>query len=332
MKKILLTLICIIALFAVIGCGSVSNAASTEAAASTVSQDTGANIASGSTKGCDLSWCTAMEASGYKFYNTSGTRQDIFLIMKNLGFGSVRLRVWTVSSGYNSQSDVVAKAKRAAAQGMSVYLTFHYSDTWADPGNQKVPSAWSSYTYSQMCTAVYNHTKTVVSAVRAVANVGWVSIGNETQNGMIWPTGNATNNPSQYAGLVTSGHNGAHDAGCGYAGVHLANMWDTSTWTWNFGILNSKGASYDFCGGSIYPTTSNYATKISQAKTTKSKMSKTCLVAEFGIASDAGKTGYTAWTSAQSIGDAFYWEPECYGGWQDMEWALSQVQEDQARY
>jgi arabinogalactan endo-1,4-beta-galactosidase len=45
---------------------------------------------------------------------------------------------------YNSTADVVAKAKRAAAAGMSILIDFHYSDTWADPGHQTKPVAWAS--------------------------------------------------------------------------------------------------------------------------------------------------------------------------------------------
>jgi len=319
MRKIIVLTSCFLALFLVFGCSSVTDGITSESTAtSALSQNTGSNLTSGSAYGADLSWVTQMEASGYKWYNTSGTQQDIFAICKGLGMNSVRLRVWVnPSGGWCNQADTVAKAKRAAAQGMGVYLTFHLSDTWADPGDQNPPAAWASHSYSQMCTDVYNHIDTVVTAVKAVATVGWVSVGNETSNGCLWPTGNASSNPTQYAGLITSGYNAAHAAGCGYVGVHLANVWDTATWQWNFGILNSDGGKYDFCGGSLYPTTSNYSTLISEAKTTASKMSKPTVIAEFGIDQGAGTTGYAALQSAKTIcSDLFYWEPECYGGWQ----------------
>jgi arabinogalactan endo-1,4-beta-galactosidase len=271
--------------------------------------------------GADLSWVTQMEASGYTWKNASGTTQDIFTICKGLGFSSVRLRVFVnPSNGYCGQADVVAKAKRAAAQGMSVYLTFHLSDTWADPGHQTPPAAWASHNISQLYTDVYNHVKTVVTAVRAVSNVGWVSIGNETNNGLLWPLGQASTNPANYAGLIRSGYNGAKAAGAPYVGVHVSNMADYAVYTWNFGILYSNGVSWDFCAASLYPTTSNYATLISQAKTTAAAMSskygKSCVIAEFGIAYNSGSTGAAALKSARTIcNDLFYWEPECYN-WQ----------------
>ena len=271
--------------------------------------------------GADLSWVTQMEASGYKWKDANGNYSDIFAICKGLGFTSVRLRVFVnPSNGYCNQADVVAKAKRAAAQGMSVYLTLHFSDTWADPGHQTPPAAWANHTISQLYTDVYNHAYAIVKAVKAVANVGWVSIGNETNNGLLWPLGQASTNPTNYAGLIRSGYNGAKAAGASYVGVHVSNISDDAVWTWNFGILYNNGVSWDFCGASLYPTTSNYATLISQAKTTaadmKSKFGKNCVIAEFGIAYNSGSTGATALKSARTIcSDLFYWEPECYN-WQ----------------
>jgi hypothetical protein len=72
--------------------------------------------------------------------------------------------------------------------------------------------------------------------------------------------------------------------------------------------------------GSLYPTTSNYATLISQAKTNIASMSSTfgkwSVVSEFGIAENSGSTGATALKSARTIcTDLFYWEPEAYN-WQ----------------
>lgn len=271
--------------------------------------------------GADLSWATQMEASGYTWKNANGTTQDIFVICKGLGFTAVRLRVFVnPSNGYCAQADVVAKAKRAAAQGMSVYLTFHYSDVWADPGAQTPPTAWKNYNINELCTAVYNHTNQVVKAVKAVANVGWVSIGNETNNGCLWPLGKASVNPVNYAWIIKSGYNGAKAAGATYVGVHLANMGETTVYTWNMDILYKNGVTWDFCAGSLYPTTSNYTTLISQSKTTaaavKTKYGKPSVVAEFGISSTSGTTGATALKSARTIcSDLFYWEPECYN-WQ----------------
>ena len=65
--------------------------------------------------GSDVSWVTEEEASGYSFYNSSGAKTDPFVLLKNLGVGAIRLRVWVdPSGGWCDTADVLAKAKRAA--------------------------------------------------------------------------------------------------------------------------------------------------------------------------------------------------------------------------
>jgi arabinogalactan endo-1,4-beta-galactosidase len=104
--------------------------------------------------GSDVSWVTQMESSGLKFYNSSGTQQDLFTILKGLGINAIRLRAWVnPSSGWCNTADVVAKAQRAVAAGMSVMIDFHYSDTWADPGDQNKPAAWASETGTPLYTS-----------------------------------------------------------------------------------------------------------------------------------------------------------------------------------
>src|SRR6185295_10631574 len=88
-------------------------------------------------KGADVSWLTEMEATGKKFYNSAGTEKDCMQILKDLGMNSIRLRVWVnPANGWNNTADVVAKALRAKALGMKIMIDFHYSDSWADPGQQ----------------------------------------------------------------------------------------------------------------------------------------------------------------------------------------------------
>ena len=67
-------------------------------------------------KGADVSWLTQMEKSGKSFYNDSGSKQDLFPILKAHGMNAIRLRVWVnPSDGWSNITDVVAKAKRAKA-------------------------------------------------------------------------------------------------------------------------------------------------------------------------------------------------------------------------
>ena len=107
-------------------------------------------------KGADVSWLTEMEGAGYVWLSDAGQQQDVLQILKDHGINSIRLRVWVnPQGGWNGVNDVVAKAVRARNMGFRIMIDFHYSDSWADPGQQTKPSAWASHTISQLQSDVY---------------------------------------------------------------------------------------------------------------------------------------------------------------------------------
>ena len=87
-------------------------------------------------RGADISWCSEMEHDGMKFYNLNGEETEIFQLMKQIGLNAIRLRIWVnPENGYGSWSDkadVLAKARRAKAQGLDLMIDFHYSDYFAN--------------------------------------------------------------------------------------------------------------------------------------------------------------------------------------------------------
>ena len=293
-------------------------------------------------KGADISWVTEMEDAGYKFANAAGAQKECTALMKDLGFNSIRLRVWVnPSSKYNASADVVTKAKRAAALGMHVMIDFHYSDTWADPTHQTIPSAWSSHSYTQMLTDVTNHTKAVLDALKSAGVTPvWVQIGNEVSNGLLWNVGKADANPAQYAGLI--------DAGCKAAKsvfpniltvVHLDNGFDQSLYNWNLGILKTNNVDYDLVGMSLYPMAAVEWGKTSTAEEAitkcmanidyvKANFGRQTIITETGVKVGQVETGKSLMSSlltqAKAKADCLgvmYWEPEApsgYNGGYDM--------------
>jgi arabinogalactan endo-1,4-beta-galactosidase len=111
-------------------------------------------------KGADVGWITEMEAAGRKFYTSAGEERDGILLLKDLGINTIRLRVWVnPAGGWNGKADVLSKAQRAKAAGMRLMIDFHYSDSWADPGKQNPPAAWSAMDLTALRSAVGSHTK-----------------------------------------------------------------------------------------------------------------------------------------------------------------------------
>lgn len=280
-------------------------------------------------QGADVSWVDEEESAGYSFYNSSGTRQDPFLLLKNLGVNAIRLRVWVnPSGGWCDGPDTLYKAKRAAAQGQRIMIDFHYSDTWADPSKQTKPAAWASHSLAQLNTDVYNHTQGILSYLKSNGiNVEWVQVGNEINSGMLWPEGR-TSSFSQLAGLINSGYNATKAVYPNALVVlHLANGHDNAVFRWFFDGVKGAGAKWDVIGMSHYPTAASWASANSSIASNMADMvsryKKPVLVAEVGMdwqqAATAKSMLSDLLTKTKALGSnglgVFYWEPQAYPGW-----------------
>ncbi len=274
-----------------------------------------------------------MESAGKKFYNKAGTETEGMALMKSLGMNIIRLRVWVnPTPSWNNTADVVAKAVRAKNLGLRVMIDFHYSDTWADPGKQTKPAAWATFGLSELKTALANHTTGVLTALKtAGVTPEFVQIGNETNDGMLWPTGkaSATGGMANYAQFVNAGYDAAKAVfPTARVILHLSNGWDNALFTWNIGGLISNGAKFDVIGLSLYPSPTDWASRNAQCLTNMNDMvtryKKEVMVVEVGMSWDqaaACKSFLTDLiTKVKSVSGnkglgVLYWEPQSYGNW-----------------
>jgi arabinogalactan endo-1,4-beta-galactosidase len=279
-------------------------------------------------KGADVSWMTQMEASGVHWLNNGGTQQDLLQILKDHGMNTVRLRVWVnPGGGWNGINDVVAKAVRAKNAGFRILIDFHYSDSWADPGQQTKPAAWRTHTFDQLMADVYAHT---FNTMNTLATNGifpeWVQVGNETNNGMLWEDGRASANMRNFAWLVNSGYDAVKAVSpSSKVIVHISNGYDNSLFRWIFDGLKNNGGKWDVIGMSLYPEPGNWQTLDSQALANmndmRSRYGKSVMIVEAGMAADqptASKAflqDLIAKTRGASGLGVLYWEPEAFN-WQ----------------
>ena len=210
-------------------------------------------------KGADVGWLPQMEATGYKFFNKQGQEQDCLQILKDLGINTVRLRTWVNpsddrASGHNSKDETVAMAVRAQKMGMRVMINFHYSDSWADPQQQRKPAAWIGHDFAQLQKDVYAHTFEVMAALkRAGVTPEWVQVGNETRTGMIYPEGHTDNWP-QLAKLINQGYDAVKAVSpTSKVVLHLDRGQDNAWFRTWFDNAKANGAKYDVIGVSYYP-------------------------------------------------------------------------------
>ena len=62
---------------------------------------------------------------------------------------------------------MTGKSRGSAHQlGMRLMIDFHYSDSWADPGQQTKPAAWNTYSLDELQNAVAEHTSDVLTALK----------------------------------------------------------------------------------------------------------------------------------------------------------------------
>ncbi|RLN10826.1 hypothetical protein BBI17_008538, partial [Phytophthora kernoviae] len=77
---------------------------------------------------------------GANWLTTEGKNTTIESIFGGGGMDSVRLRIWT--DGDYDLDYTLALAQRFSKAGYKIYLDMHFSDTWADPSDQTIPSSW----------------------------------------------------------------------------------------------------------------------------------------------------------------------------------------------
>ena len=287
----------------------------------------------GFAKGADVSWLTQMQASGKKFYNSNGTEQDCMSLLRDLGVNSIRLRVWVdPADGWCNKKDLLTKAWHAKNLGERIMVDFHYSDSWADPGKQNIPAAWNDFKddLDKMKAAVAEHTTDVLKYLKDNGiDVEWIQIGNETRTGMLWPLGLASdNNFSNYAALNNAGYDAAKavypNAQCI---IHIDQGNDLGGFTWMFDGLKAAGAKWDVIGMSLYHEDNNWQELtddcLNNISTLATRYNKKVMICEIGMPWDSENAaammqkmvdGCKAKTECLGI---FYWEPECYGGWND---------------
>lgn len=281
-------------------------------------------------KGADISWITEMEASGRKFYDASGKEMDCFALMKSLGMNSIRLRVWVnPASNYNNTADVVVKALRAKNLGMRIMIDFHYSDDWADPSKQTKPKAWQNLDLEGLKSAIGMHTTEVLAELKKNdITPEWVQVGNETNNGMLWPTGMASTNMSGFAQMINIGYDAVKSIfPTSKVIVHLANGHDNNLFRWMFDGLTANGVKYDIIGMSLYPTWAGTDWKTANAKCLVNmndmvaRYHKEVMIVEVGMpwdkAEDCQQFISDLIVKTKSVSDGkglgvLYWEPQAY--------------------
>ena len=219
--------------------------------------------------GADLSMLPVYEEAGTVYRDAEGNEIQLLKWLKKQGWNSVRVRLFVnPDSAQQRHRDEgvcqdIEMVKRFGRQirkaGLSLMLDFHYSDTWADPGKQHIPSAWKDCTLPQMADSVYAHTKSSLQQmVKAGATPQLIQVGNEITFGMLWPmarVGSSEHNHwHQLALLLKQGVRACREV-CPKARIilHTERAYDRKTTFRFYDKMKELGVDYDIIGLSYYP-------------------------------------------------------------------------------
>ena len=215
--------------------------------------------------GGDFSIMKKLEDLGAR-YKVNGEVKPGFQIFRDNGYAWCRLRIFHTPNlegpVCNDLEYTISLAQLAKQFGFKIFLNFHYSDTWADPGKQFTPKAWQNLDFETLTDSVFQYTKNVLQAMKSSGVFPeMVQIGNEINNGMLWPQGKLWDNGGnarwdELTTLLKSGIRGVKAVDGGKTipvMIHAAtggNLVESDNFYKN---ILQRGVEFDVIGLSYYP-------------------------------------------------------------------------------
>tara|TARA_B100001093_G_scaffold500441_1_gene550903 strand:+ start:1086 stop:2150 length:1065 start_codon:yes stop_codon:yes gene_type:complete len=212
-----------------------------------VNQTSNENIESEFISAVDISSYPQIEPSNPIFKDNNGVTVSFLEFLKSKGINTIRIRQWVNPiDQHSSFEEVKSFTETLKSMGFKIYLSLHYSDTWADPGSQITPMEWQNFSYSALKAIVYDYTKMIVEQI----DPDIIQIGNEINNGFLHPEGNRYSEPSQFLELLNEGIRAVRDHASGQTKImlHFAGHEESNIF---FDFVD--GLDYDIIGISFYP-------------------------------------------------------------------------------
>jgi arabinogalactan endo-1,4-beta-galactosidase len=241
-------------------------------------------------RAADISFLPEIESAGIVL-SSNGKAEDMLTTLKNAGCNTIRIRLWkNPAGGHSGLTEVKALAARVKQAGLKVWLTVHYSDTWADPAAQTTPTEWKDLSFTDLKTAVATYTSTIITEI----NPDIIQIGNEINSGLLWPQGHLINQEAQCIALLsTASATIRSKAPKTKIMIHYAGVKASDT-DWFF--TKVKSVDYDYIGLSYYPVWhgKDFAVVKSTIDALGTKFSKKVVIAETAY---PFTLGYNDWTN-----------------------------------
>lgn len=232
--------------------------------------------------GGDITMANYVENCGAKFYDADGAEGDCVKILADSGMNMARVRVYNqtgrktatdkgygkfyLPDGVSDKKDALNLCKRASDNGMDIQFTFHYSDFWTNGEQQEIPLEWHTMIEGKsddeavaiLEEQVYLYTSDIMRALKEQNTVpNLVSIGNETQSGMLYPYGNIAEDEANWKNLarfINAGYRAVKEVSpeCRVV-IHLDECGNFDKYKGYFTECEKNNVKYDVIGASYYP-------------------------------------------------------------------------------
>lgn len=197
-------------------------------------------------RSADLSSWAQVQANSNTFYDRNGMEDSQLGILINHGLNTVRLRLWhNPSQPYSSFKSIKEQSDLFKGMGLKVWLSVHYSDSWADPGQQVIPVTWQGISFDNLKDSVSNYTQKIMEEI----NPEYFQIGNEINTGFLHPIGHLSQNENQFLEILEIASQSVRNKNSETQIIlHFAGIQNSS---WFFDKV--KDIDFDFIGLSYYP-------------------------------------------------------------------------------
>ena len=196
--------------------------------------------------GVDISDYPKVSSYNPTFYDENNNEISFINSLIQNGVNTIRLRIWVNPIDESSSLDEVKEfSNELKSLGFKIWVTPHFSDTWAHPGQQQTPSDWVSLSFEELKNQVYTYTSQIMNEI----NPDYIQIGNEINTGILFPHGRIADNQDQFVELVNEGVNAVRNSSTNAKIILHCAGFESSNWFFN--IVNE--VDYDVIGISYYP-------------------------------------------------------------------------------
>ncbi|NQZ59868.1 MAG: glycosyl hydrolase 53 family protein [Lentisphaeraceae bacterium] len=214
--------------------------------------------------GGDVSMFMEYEKARFQFRGKK-RRGNAVSAMQSYSCNFFRLRIFVnppKKEGMMQDLDYILKAaKKLKKAGANYLLDFHYSDHWADPGQQAIPKDWAKLTFPELVKQVEFYTSAVMTKLRdAQCLPTMVQIGNEVIHGFMWPHGKIYSEQGgwqKFTDLLKAGIRGVthplRESDTPRIMIHIAPSINPNIARNFYQKLKDYNIEYDIVGLSYYP-------------------------------------------------------------------------------